>query len=63
MRKRNIDDISSGNKPKNNIEKKGKEECVNTPDDDPMIGLTTDTEIYKTITLHLYDEIIKLKPI
>ena len=63
MRKRNIDDISSGNKPKNNIEKKGKEECVNTPDDDPMIGLTTDTEIYKTITLHLYDEIIILKPI
>lgn len=67
MRKRNIDDISSDNKPENkpenNIEKIGKEECVNTPDDDPMIGLTTNTETYQTITLHLYDEIIILEPI
>ena len=63
MRKRNIVDISSDKKPENNIEKIGKEECVNTPDDDPMIGLTTDTETYKTITLHLYDEIIILEPI
>jgi len=61
-RKRNIVDIS-GKKPENNIEKKGKEECDNTSDDDPMIGLTTETENYKTITLNLYDEIIILEPI